>query len=111
MKKFTSIAIFLILCLYAFLSGLFLITKDYTGEKAEITRTECKENKVIVYIPKYMMRLKMPKEEWSGQNEFILQKDYEIFEETLACILMLMISGILLFPVALIGEPEIKLFE
>lgn len=112
-EKIYFLAIVLILCLYEFLSGLFLITKDYTGEKAKVSFTLKNDDPdtVIVYVPKYGIHLRVPKKEWSVQDEFILQKDSAILEETLACILLFIVSGIGLFSVILIGESEIKLFK
>lgn len=80
MRELTSTALAWIVCLYVFIGGLYLCNKDYTGEKAEVS-TALKNNDpniVHVYVTEYVMHLTMPRKEWSGQDEFILQKDYEL---------------------------------
>lgn len=72
-------AMSLIVCLYIALGSLYLLNKDYTGEKAEVsTLKNDNPSTVIVYVPKYMIHLEIPKKEWSGQDGFILQKHYEL---------------------------------
>lgn len=80
MRKFTFKAIFLIVCLYVFFGNLYILNKDYTGEKVKVStaRKNYDPNTVIVYVPKYLVFLEMPKKEWTGQDKFILQKDYEL---------------------------------
>lgn len=113
MKNFTFTAIFLIVCLYVVFGSLYILNKDYTGEKAKVSSiTSDDSDIVIVYIPKYVVRLEMPKKEWSGQDEFILQKDYELdnFSENFIgffLILSLSLYGVVSYYFA----EEIKLYE
>lgn len=81
MRELTSKTIAWIVCLHVFIGGLYVCNKDYTEEKAEVSTALANNdpNIVYVYVPEYMIHLKMPKKEWSGQDEFILQKDYELY--------------------------------
>lgn len=78
MRNFTSSAIALIVCLYISLGSLYVFNKDYTGEEVEVSTLVANGDSsvVSVYVPKYMVHLKVPKSEWSGENKFVLQKDY-----------------------------------
>lgn len=80
MKELTSTTIAWIFFLHVFIGGLCVCNKDYTGEKAEVS-TALENNDpdiVYVYVPEYGMHLTMPRKELPKQNEFILQKDYEL---------------------------------
>lgn len=80
MRELTSTALAWIVCLHVFIGGLCVCNKDYTGEKAEVsTALEYNDPDIVhVYVPEYGVHLEMPKKEWSGQDEFILQKDYKL---------------------------------
>lgn len=113
MRKFTFIAIFLIVCLYVVFGSLYILNKDYTGEKAKVSSVANNNSDiVIVYIPKYVVRLEMPQNEWSGQDEFILQKDYELDNFSENFIGFFLILSLSLFGVvSILFADEIKLFE
>ena len=100
MRKFTSIGITIIICFYIIFSGLYVLTKDYTGEKAEVSTFMYNDdpNTVMVYVPDYMMHLEIPRKEWPRKDEVILQKDYELHEGIICIIVSFMvISGVLIF--------------
>lgn len=80
MRELTSTALVWIVCLYIIIGGLYVCNKDYTGEKAKVSTTLVNNDSDVlyVYVPEYGMHLEMPKKEWSGQDEFILQKDCEL---------------------------------
>lgn len=113
MRNFTSSAIALIVCLYISLGSLYVFNKDYTGEEVEVSTST--SSAVSVYVPKYMVHLKVPKSEWSGENKFVLQKDYGFiahsFLEFMGFVLMVVsVICAVIFSV-LYGFGEIELYE
>ena len=63
-----------------YLKSISQCNKDYKGEKAEVSTAISHRDSYIVhvYVPEYKIHLEMPKMEWSGQDAFILQKDYKV---------------------------------
>lgn len=96
-----------------FLGSLYVLNKDYTGEKAKVSSVANNNpDIVIVYIPKYVVRLEIPKKELAGQDEFILQKDYKLDKLSENFIGFFLILSLLCFGVVLIAfGDEIKLYE
>ncbi len=110
MRKFTFLAGFLIVCIYVFLGSIYILNKDYTDEKAELSTIADNDNPrtVRVYVPNYMVHLNIPRKEWSGQNEIILQKDYELHHSSIAIItiIILLAIGFILGILVSLFEPD-----
>ena len=97
MTGFSSKGIIAFTCLYLIFGCIYILCKDYSGEKAEHSyfiavqeEQEANGKFKAVYVPSYDARLKVPVEECPKEDEFTLSKDYPLCKSTICFYLILM---------------------
>lgn len=115
MNGFSKKCIVAFTCLYLIFGCIYILCKDYSGEKAEqakfiaVLEAQCAKDKFkAVYIPSYDVRLKVPIDEYPKEDEFILNKDYPLCGSTRGFYIILMIAFLCMFIGILIDNQQLK---
>ena len=98
-------------CLYLMLGCIYILCKDYSGEKAEHARfiavleeRDARGKFKAVFVPSYDVRLKVPIDECLREDEFILSKDYPLCSSTRVFYVILMAVFLCVFVITVMDN-------